>query len=309
LRTEAAGFQTLASSYKLQAQALRCKIHPARRDKLQTSNFKPPTSNFKPPTPLPNDSLQLLLLLCLAAFAAGFIDSIAGGGGLIQTPAMLILLPNLPVATLFGTVKIPSFCGTSFAAWQYARRVDINWKLLGSISVVAFIGALSGSRLVSLLPNQFMKPVVLCLLVAVAIYTWRKKDFGATPQRNFSHRNPYLYGIAAGAVLGFYDGFFGPGMGSFMIMAFIGLLGYDFLHASASAKVVNLATNLGAIVYFSASGNILYQYAIPMSVCNILGSLLGTRMALLRGNRFVRKLFLLVICATILRFAYDLFLK
>jgi uncharacterized protein len=250
-----------------------------------------------------------IMLLCIAAFAAGFVDAIVGGGGLIQTPAILILLPQYPVATLLGTVKIPSFTGTSLAAYQYAKRVDINRPLLLRIALIAFIGSFLGSYFVSVVSNQFLKPIILCLLIAVAIYTFFKKDFGTADARTVAPQPALIYGITSGFLLGFYDGFFGPGMGSFMILVFIGLLGNDFLHASANAKMVNLATNLGSIIYFSSTGHILYEIALPMAAFNMLGSFFGTRLALKRGNGFVRIFFFLVVCATILRFAYDLFIK
>ncbi len=253
--------------------------------------------------------LQELILLCIAAFGAGFIDAIVGGGGLLQTPAMLVILPNYPVATLLGTAKIPSFSGTAFAAYQYARNVCLNWKLLLSISAVAFVGAFAGAYCVSMLRNELIKPVILAVLVAVAVYTYSKKSFGLQRETDLPPSHQLLIGLFSGLLIGFYDGLIGPGTGSFLILVFISLLGSDFLHASANAKFVNLATNLAAIIYFSTTGHIVFAIAIPMAVCNLLGSFTGTRLALLKGNRFIRVFFLSVVFATILRFAYDIFLK
>ncbi|HEY1025363.1 MAG TPA: sulfite exporter TauE/SafE family protein [Sphingobacteriaceae bacterium] len=253
--------------------------------------------------------LTELILLCIAAFGAGFIDSIVGGGGLLQTPAMLIVLPQYPVATLLGTTKIPSFSGTAFAAYKYARNVQLNWKLLLSISAAAFIGAFAGAYCVSMLRNEMIKPVIFCVLIAVAVYTYTKKDFGLHQQRNISVMRQLVIGSLFGTIIGFYDGLIGPGTGSFLILAFISLLGSDFLHASANAKFVNLATNLAAIIYFAGAGHIMFEFAVPMAVCNLMGSFAGTRLALLKGNRFIRVFFLVVVFGTILRFAYDLFLK
>ena len=247
------------------------------------------------------------ILLCLASFAAGFIDAIVGGGGLIQTPAILIILPDYPVATLLGTTKIPSFAGTSIAAWQYSRRVQLNYKLLFSIATVAFLAALGGSRMASMLSNQVLKPVILLLLIGVAIYTYSNKKFGQQEHNDKVPAHRLWYGALLGLIIGFYDGFIGPGTGSFLILVFIAILGQDFLHASAHAKIVNLATNLASILYFSSTGHILYQYALPMAACNIAGSFIGTRLALLKGNRFIRIFFLLVVIGTIIRFAWDLY--
>lgn len=249
--------------------------------------------------------VHTLLFVCLAAFAAGFIDAIVGGGGLVQTPALFILLPGYPVATILGTTKIPSFAGTSIAAWQYARKVSVHTRLLLATAGAAFVAAMGGSYMAGYLSNQVLKPVILVILTGVAVYTYRHKQFGQQAAAALP-RYALLYGGLWGLLLGFYDGFIGPGTGSFLILVFIGVLKQDFLHASAHAKLVNLSTNIASILYFSRTGHILYQYAVPMALCNIGGSFLGTRMALLKGNRFIRLFFLLVVTGTILRFAWDI---
>ncbi|MEI7897252.1 MAG: TSUP family transporter [bacterium] len=250
-----------------------------------------------------------MLFLCLAALAAGFIDAIVGGGGLIQTPAVLITLPDHSVATLLGTTKIPSFTGTSSAALQYARKVKLQWKLLGVLCLIALIAAYAGSKTVSIVSNSFMKPVIFGVLIVVAIYTYTKKDFGIAGTTRKTPRRELMYGGLFALVIGFYDGFIGPGAGSFLVLFFISVLGFDFLKASAHAKFVNVATNTGSILFFAGSGHILYHYAIPMALCNFTGSLLGARLAILKGNTFIRIFFLLVVAATIIRFGYDIFFK
>ncbi len=252
---------------------------------------------------------QEIILLCIAAFAAGFIDAIVGGGGLIQTPATLITLPQYPVATLLGTTKIPSFIGTSMAAWQYARRVQLRWKLLAMMCSIALIAAYAGSKTVSIVSNTFMKPIIFGVLVAVAIYTYSKKNFGTNTSQTKSPKNEWLIAASFALLIGFYDGFIGPGAGSFLVLFFISALGFDFLRASAHAKFVNLATNMGSIIFFSSNGHILYQYALPMAICNFTGSILGTRLAILKGNSFIRTFFLIVVIGTIIRFGYDIFFK
>lgn len=250
-----------------------------------------------------------MIVLCIAAFAAGFIDAIVGGGGLVQTPATLVTLPQYPVATLLGTTKIPSFTGTSIASYQYAKRIKVQWKLLSIMCSIALVAAIIGSYTVSMVSNRFMKPIIFCVLIAVAIYTYTKKNFGTAAEKNLHSKHELVYGSIFAVILGFYDGFIGPGAGSFLVLFFIGALGFDFLKASAHAKFVNLATNIGSIIYFSGSGHILYHYAIPMAACNVSGSFLGARLALIKGNRFIRMFFLLVILGTILRFGYDIFFK
>lgn len=246
-----------------------------------------------------------LLPLCSFAFLAGFMDSMVGGGGLIQLPALLILLPYAPLATVFGTNKLVSIAGTSVAARQYARHVKLDWPTLLPAAGAAFVCSGLGARAVSLVQTDLLRPAILVLLVAVAVYVFSKKDFGAVHAPKLSPGVRRWAGIGVGGVLGFYDGFFGPGTGSFLIFTFIGVFGLNFLSASASSKVVNAATNLAAVLLFGLTGHILYGLALPMAACNIGGSVLGTRLAVAKGSRFVRVLFLVVLSGIILRFAYD----
>jgi len=248
-----------------------------------------------------------IILLCLAAFCAGFVDAIVGGGGLLQVPAALILLPQYPVAAVIGTLKIPAFTGTGFATIQYARQVPIQWKQFVLVAAIAFFSAMAGSALLQLVHNNFMKPVILCILILVAIYTYSKKDFGTHVEKWQSPFQTLFYGCLIGLIVGFYDGFIGPGTGSFLIIAFITVLGFDFLKASAHAKLVNLATNFGSILFFVSHDLVLYKIAIPMAICNGLGGITGARLAILKGNKFIRVFFLFIVVGTILRFAYDIF--
>ncbi|MEY2902188.1 MAG: hypothetical protein RLY89_1294 [Bacteroidota bacterium] len=252
---------------------------------------------------------QILVVLCLFAFLAGFVDAIVGGGGLIQTPASLIMLPQLPVATVIGSLKLPSFSGTFFAARQYVRKVPINWKLMGWMTLTAFSASFLGSQLLTQMSNRFMKPVILVVLVLVAIYTYSKKDFGQFSQKELTTTQKTLYSLLICLVIGFYDGFIGPGAGSFLVLAFISLMGLDFLNASANAKLINLATNLGSICLFLIKGSIIWKLAIPMAICNAFGGFLGAKMAIAKGNRFIRIFFLLVVMGTLIRFSYDVFWK
>jgi len=250
-----------------------------------------------------------LLILCIAAFIAGFVDAIVGGGGLIQMPIGFIMLPAIPVATVVGSLKIPSFSGTSFAAFQYIRKVTLNWKLLSMMMLLSLLSAFAGSQLLTMVHNDFMKPILLIVLILVAIYTYRKKNFGQQVEKNHSPRAQVIYAVLISVIIGFYDGFIGPGTGSLLILAFITFMGIDFLHASANAKMVNLATNTGSIVLFLLKGSIIWSIAIPMSICNALGGMLGAKLAIHKGNQFIRIFFLLVVIGTLLRFAYDIFLK
>lgn len=250
-----------------------------------------------------------LAALCALAFFAGFVDSVIGGGGLIQVPALLVFLPGAPVATIFGTNKIISITGTSVALSQIARKVDVPWRSLWPAALLAAVFAFLGARAVSVIDPKVLKPVILVLLVAVAVYTFFRKDFGDIHQPKFAAHHERLVAIVIGIVLGFYEGFFGPGTGSFLIFAFVGLMGYNFLTASAAAKVVNITTNLAATAWFAWSGNILYKLAIPMAVCNVAGAYVGAHMAIRKGSAFLRVFFLLIISALMCRYAWDIFVK
>lgn len=250
-----------------------------------------------------------LILLCVAAFSAGFVDAIVGGGGLIQTPAALVLLPDLPVSTVIGSIKIPSFSGTFFAARQYLKRVQLNWKLTFLMCLTAFIAAFAGSQLLTVVSNRYMKPVIFIVLILVAIYTYTKKDFGQQVHKKHSAKNILWLSLLISLVIGFYDGFIGPGAGSFLVLAFIAILSFDFLQASANAKIVNLSTNLGSIVLFLLKGSILWTVAIPMAISNAVGGIIGASLAVKKGNQFIRIFFLIIVTATLIRFGYDVFFR
>jgi uncharacterized membrane protein YfcA len=244
--------------------------------------------------------------LCGFAFLAGFIDAVVGGGGLIQIPALSILAPQLPVAAMLGTNKFASVWGTATAALQYSRRMPLAVPVIAPAAAAAFACALLGARTVSHVDNAFLKPLILAMMIAVLAYTLWRKDFGALHAPRLERWGQLIAGFATGAVLGFYDGFFGPGTGSFLIFAFVGIFGFNFLAASASAKAVNAVTNLAALCYFASNGRVHYVLAIPMAVCNVAGSLIGARLAIARGSAFVRLLFIAVVTALIARFAWSL---
>lgn len=247
-----------------------------------------------------------LAWLLLVALFAGFVDAVAGGGGLIQVPALLTALPGESPATIFGTNKLASIAGTGNAALRYARRIRMPWAIALPAALAAFVFAFFGAASVAWLPREVVRPLVLALLVAVLLYTLAKPDFGARggvpPAPTLARR----MALAVGAVLGFYDGFFGPGTGSFLIFAFVRFFRLDFLHASGSAKVVNFATNAAALAYFAPSGHVLWLTACGMAACNMAGAQIGARMAIRHGSGFVRWVFVAVSSALILRFGYDI---
>ena len=255
------------------------------------------------------DTEFLFLALGLAALFAGFVDSIVGGGGLIQLPALFAAFPSTAPATLFGTNKLASIVGTTSAAIQYSRRVEIPWRVAGPGAVAALVGSWYGAKAVAYLDPAILRPLILALLVLVAVYTFLRKDLGSVSKEPAHGGRSVAIALGVGAVIGFYDGFFGPGTGSFLIFLFIRLLGMDFLRASVSAKILNVATNLAAISFFVGNVELMWKLAAVMAVCNLTGSVLGSRMALKHGTGFVRKMFLAVVTVLILRLAYDTFLR
>ena len=231
----------------------------------------------------------LIAAACGVAFLAGFVDAVAGGGGLIQLPAVMLLLPGVPVPMVLGTNKVAGASGTGAALFRYARDIDIPWRTVLPAAGLAFVGSLGGARLSTLLPSAVLKPLVVGLLVAVTLWTLLRRDFGVKPKVP-GPRAAWVAG-AVGMFLGFYDGFFGPGTGSFLLFLFVGTLGLDFLKASSSAKVVNFATNLAALVVFIPRGQVVWSIAAPMAACNVLGATLGARAAIARGSPFVKRMF------------------
>lgn len=252
-------------------------------------------------------TLSTIAALCGFAFLAGFIDAVVGGGGLIQIPALFVMLPHLPAATIFGTNKFAAVWGTASATAQYARKVPIVWRAVLPSGIAAAAFSFLGAEVVSHIGNTELKPLILVMMVAVLAYTLWKKDFGQLHAPRLGERQQLWIGLAVGAALGFYDGFFGPGTGSFLIFAFVGLFGFSFLAASASAKVINTVTNLAALASFAVGGHIVYAIAAPMALSNVAGSLLGSNLAIRRGSGFVRLLFILIVTVLIARFGWDIF--
>lgn len=245
------------------------------------------------------------LLLLVGAFVAGLVDAVVGGGGLIQIPLLFSAMPSAAPATLFGTNKLASVFGTSSAAWRYVSRVVVPWRAVLPAAVSAFLLSYVGAMTVAVFPPALLRPVVLVLLVAVAAYTYVRRDFGAVDRGRIHSLGDALIAVLLGGIIGFYDGFFGPGTGSFLIFLFIRFFGLDFLRASAGAKVVNAATNVSALLYFGLHEDPLWELGLAMAAFNITGAVVGTNLALRHGIGFVRRVFLFVVVALILKFAYD----
>ncbi|BEL04895.1 TSUP family transporter [Actinoplanes sichuanensis] len=248
----------------------------------------------------------MIAALLLAALAAGWVDAVVGGGGLLLLPALLVVAPQLGTATALGTNKLAAICGTSTAAVAYARRTKIDWGVAGPAAALALVCAGSGAALAGSVPAAAYRPVIIGVLVAVAVFVTARPQMGLIeqPAKRTRIRRAVVVTVA-GVLIGLYDGLIGPGTGTFLVLAFTAIVGADFVHGSAMAKIVNTATNLGALVVFAATGHVAWLLGAAMAVCNIIGAVLGARMALRRGAGFVRIILLVVVLALIARLGYQ----
>jgi uncharacterized protein len=224
---------------------------------------------------------------------------------LVQVPAFFILYPHLSVQNIISTNRLASAVGTSVAAWNYARSVRIPWTTVLWAGVAAAVFSFIGVTIQSWLPQQVLKTIVLILIAVIAVYTYQKKNFGQEEAFKVLPDQVPRWAAVVGGVLGFYNGFVGPGTGSLLVFGFVSIIGYNFMTASAISKIVNVIADLSSLVFFVVKGFVLYKIAIPMMLCNVAGSYLGSKLAILRGNQFIRQVFLVVVTGIILRFAWD----
>jgi uncharacterized membrane protein YfcA len=252
--------------------------------------------------------IDIIISLIFFAFCAGAIDAAVGGGGLIQIPALMNAFPSMAPATLFGTNKLAAVVGTATSAVSFVRKVRFEWKLLAVVAVCATISSFGGAASVTMIPKEVLQPFVLVMLIVMAVYTLMKKQFGQVHMaQRVTPKILLLAGIGSLAI-GFYDGLFGPGTGSFFIFYFIRYLRVDFLHAAALAKIGNVMTNLAALSFFIPSGHVLFAVGGTMAVANMIGSICGVKMALKYGSGFIRILFLILVTILIVRLSYQMFL-
>lgn len=248
-----------------------------------------------------------LVALGLLAFCGGLIDAAVGGGGLVQIPALIHALPNFSLATIFGTNKLAVLLGNAFSISGYLRRVKILWKLILPTMLSAFVFSFVGAYSVSLIPKEFMEYLVFSILVIMAVYTFIKKDLGRMHSDIRVGPREILLGTALGGFIGFYDGVFGPGSGSLLLFAFVKFFGFDFLNASASAKLINLGTFTAALLFFIPSGHVLWVIGGVVGVCNIGGAITGVFLVLRYGSGFIRFFFLILLMFLIGRMGISLF--
>jgi uncharacterized protein len=246
-------------------------------------------------------TLTVLALLALAGLAAGFVDAVVGGSGLIQIPALLLGLPGATPVQVLATNKLASICGTTVSSATYFRRVRPDPRTFGPLMLLAFIGSVLGALAASLIPASAFDPIVLVVLIVVGAYVLFKPRLGEVTALRYSGHRHTAAAMVTGLAIGFYDGALGPGTGSFFVFALVGLLGYNFLDASAKARLANWATNLAALCVFVPQGAVLWKVGLVMGVSNLVGGYVGARTAVSRGTRFVRVFFIVVVSAFIVR--------
>lgn len=254
-------------------------------------------------------SIEIAIFLAIASGSAGFVDAMAGGGGLIQLPALLIGLPNRDIALILGTNKVPSVFGTAAAARNYFENIKPDIPLTLTMMLPAFIGSMAGAALAASVPVSFFRPFIVLLLITVAIYTWRKPQLGMAENLKFTRNKRLVLVALIGFLIGFYDGIFGPGTGTFLVFFLVSVIGYAFLKASGTAKLVNLSTNIGAILSFHLTGHIWWQLGLLLAFANVTGAIIGSHLAIKGGSALVRKVFLLVVFLLITRVAWDTFIS
>jgi uncharacterized membrane protein YfcA len=247
----------------------------------------------------------VLALLALAALAAGFVDAVVGGGGLIQLPALLIGLPGASPVQVLATNKLAGICGTSVSSLTYYRRIRPDPRTFLPLMVFAFLGSALGAVAASHIPRSAFDPIVLAALVVVGAYVVLKPDLGEVTELRFAGRHHTAAAVGVGVVVGFYDGALGPGTGSFFVFSLVGLLGYSFLEASAKARIANWATNLAALVVFVPQGEVLWRTGLVMGACNLVGGYVGARTAVAKGAPFVRIFFIVVVSGFVVRIGGD----
>ena len=245
------------------------------------------------------------LLLALAGLFAGFVDAVVGGGWLVQLPALVVAFPGAAPVQVLATNKLAGTCGTSVSSLTYYRRVRPDPGTFIPLMVVAFLGSAAGAVAASHIPESAFDPIILVALVVVGAYVLLKPDLGRVTELRFAGHRHTIAASLAGLVIGFYDGALGPGTGSFFVFTLVGLLGYNFLEASAKARIANWATNVAALLVFAAQGAVMWRIGLVVGLCNLLGSYIGARTTVSKGSGFVRVFFVLVVSAFIVKIGSD----
>lgn len=251
----------------------------------------------------------ILFLVCIGALFSGFIDAVVGGGGLVQVPVLLILFPELSHVQVIATNRFASVAGTCVAAFHYVKSVGIDTAVVVVAGISSALSAFGGTFVMKLISPSVFKPILLIVIILLAVYTFLKKDLGAAHLPKYKGKNLLFVSALIGLVLGFYNGFIGPGTGTLLVFSFVSIAGMSFIKASSNSKVINAIADGASLVGFLLSNSVVFKIAIPMMVCNMLGGYIGSKAAILKGNSFIRTVFLIVMVLLILRLAKDILIK
>lgn len=246
-----------------------------------------------------------LIIICFAGFLGSMIDAIVGGGGLITIPALLAT--GMPTHLALGTNKFASSVGTISSAHHFFKSGEVNFKLLKFLLPFSFIGSAIGVWVVLMVNPEFLRVLIIILVLVIGVYTLLKKDLGLTDRFQGLSKKKIIIAMIFALIIGFYNGFFGPGTGSFIIFGLIGIFGFDFKKASANAKFLNLTGNFTALILFMISGEVMYTYGIPMAIAMTIGGKIGAHLAVKNGARFIKPVFVVVSFSLVIKMLFDMF--
>lgn len=249
-------------------------------------------------------SISLIIVACIAGFVGAMVDAIVGGGGLVTMPALLAI--GLPTHIALGTNKFGAAMGACSSAYHYFKSGNMNIKLLRYILPFSFIGSAIGVMTVLAIDPEFLKKVIIGLVLIIGLYTIMRKDLGMEDYFNGLTKKKIVLGMILALVLGFYDGFFGPGTGSFLIFGLINIFGFNFVKASANTKLLNLASNITALILFLINGKVFFVIGIPMGISMIIGAKIGSHMAITKGSKFIKPVFVVMSLLLVIKMTVDI---
>ena len=249
----------------------------------------------------------LIILASIVSFFAGFIDAVVGGGGLLQVPLLFILFPNMAPVNIIATNRFASIGGTSIAALHYLKNVKVHVKYIFVAGVFVAAASYSGTFLISKIPVHIFKPLLFVIILILTIYTFLKKEIGQVDKKAIS-KNVYSLFASIGIFIGLYNGTIGPGTGTLLVFALVQLVGFNFLKASAYAKVINAIADAASLLAFFLQKAVVFKMALPMMGANMLGAYVGSKMAIKKGNQFIRIFFIFIMIILLARLGWDILL-
>lgn len=245
----------------------------------------------------------VIIFLCIGGFIAAFVDSIAGGGGLISMPVLMAI--GVPIHLAIGTNKFAASAGCISSAYRYAKSGKTNNELLKKLVPFTIIGSILGVKCVLSIKENILNVLVVLMILIVAIYTFVSKNLGQEDRFEGINKKNLRLGMLMAFIMGFYDGFFGPGTGTFLAFGFIKIYGYDFLHASANTKILNLTSNVTSLLLFMINGQVYYKIAVLFALVMIIGAYVGAKVAIKNGSKMIKPIFLVMALFMVTKLMYQ----